>query len=373
MKQLFDTTNLKSVPLRNRTVRSATWEGLAGDDGASTDKLTYMMAALAAGEVGLIISSHAYVTPVGKASPQQLGIYSDALIPSLREMTDAVHAAGGAIVCQIAHAGGETSADLTGQTPLAPSEMQNEKGQIAAVMTPEQIQDTIAAFAAAAARTKAAGFDGVQIHAAHGYLISQFLSPFFNHRDDAYGGSLAGRSRLLRDIYAAVRASVGEDYLVMVKINASDFLEPGLTPEEMMDVVADLAEAGIDAVELSGGTRYSGDQGPIRRGDSDGVYYREIAAACKRRVNVPVILVGGIRERSTAEDLLGQDICDYIALSRPLIAQPDLPALWRRGEIDRCECVACSMCFLPAFKGEGIQCVQKQRRQRRDVKKTKGT
>ncbi len=369
MKQMFDATNLKSIALRNRTVRSATWEGAGTADGDSTDKLNAMMADLAAGQVGLIISSHAYVMSIGKASPQQIGIEHDGRIASLTTMTDAVHAAGGAIVCQLAHAGGETAHELAGGVALAPSPMQNEKGETAAEMTAAQIAETVLAFAAAARRAKQAGFDGVQIHGAHGYLISQFLSPFFNKRTDAYGGSLENRSRLLRDIYAAIRQEVGEAYPVLLKINASDFLDPGFSPEEMMEVVADLAAAGLDAVELSGGTRYSGDQGPIRRGDGDGVYYRDIAIACKQRITIPVILVGGIRHLTTAQKLLDQEACDYIALSRPLICQPDLAAVWQRNEMDACECVSCSMCFLPALKGEGIQCVQRQRRAKREARK----
>ncbi len=368
MKHLFDTTNLKSISLRNRIVRSATWEGLAEDNGDCTDKLNELMAALSAGQVGLIISSHAYVHPVGKASPQQIGIDHDDRIASLAELTQAVHARGGAIVCQLAHAGGETAHELAGGTALAPSPMQNEKGQTAEEMTARQIGETIQAFADGARRAMEAGFDGVQIHGAHGYLISQFLSPFFNKRTDEYGGTPGNRARLLREVYAAIRAEVGDDYPVLLKINSCDFLDPGLTSEEMMDIVSALAAEGLDAVELSGGTRYSGEQGPIRRGDGDGVYYRDIAIACKRRVDIPVILVGGIRALSTAEELLSQEACDYIALSRPLICQPDLPAVWARNEMDACECVSCSMCFLPAFKGEGIQCLQKQRRQRRKAK-----
>ena len=366
---LFDTHTLAGMTLRNRLVRSATWEGLCDDTGAPTDKFTAMMVDLARGGTGLIISSHAYVRPAGQASPQQLGIYDDSLLESLSTMTRAVHDAGGVIACQLAHAGGEALTELTNTSPLAPSPMTNEKGNQAVTMTDTDIQDTVAAFADGARRAKAAGFDGVQIHAAHGYLISQFLSPHFNNRTDTYGGCLENRMRLLADIYTAIRAEVGPDYPIMAKINASDFLDDGLTPDEMIDVVQVLATQRLDAIELSGGTRYSGECPPIRRGDRDGVYYRDIAIRCRAAVDIPVMLVGGIRDRTTAESLLAAGACDYIALSRPLIAQPDLPSLWEAGDIDQCECVSCTMCFLPAFKGEGIACVQKQRREKRAARK----
>jgi 2,4-dienoyl-CoA reductase-like NADH-dependent reductase (Old Yellow Enzyme family) len=366
---LFDTHTLAGMTLRNRIVRSATWEGLCDDTGAPTDKFTSMMVDLARGGTGLIISSHAYVRPVGKASPQQLGIYDDSQVDSLSAMTAAIHDAGGIIVCQLAHAGGEALQELTDMPPLAPSTMTNEKGDPANAMTDADIQDTITAFGDGARRAKQAGFDGVQIHAAHGYLISQFLSPFFNKRTDTYGGSLENRARFLREVHTAIRAEVGTDYPVMAKINSSDFMDDGFTEAEMVETVQMLATAGLDAIELSGGTRYSGECPPIRRGDSDGVYYRDIAIRCRAAVDIPIMLVGGIRDLTTANALLADGACDYIALSRPLIAQPNLPLLWERGDVDQCECVSCTMCFLPAFKGEGIACVQLQRRAKREARK----
>jgi 2,4-dienoyl-CoA reductase-like NADH-dependent reductase (Old Yellow Enzyme family) len=366
---LFETHTLAGMTLRNRIVRSATWEGVCTDAGAPTDKLIAMMRDLAEGQTGLIISSHAYVAPEGQASPWQMGIHDDHVLDALSAMNRAVHEAGGTIICQLAHAGGEALVELTGAAPLAPSPMTNEKGDQAVAMTPADIQSTIAAFAAGARRTKQSGFDGIQLHAAHGYLISQFLSPYFNHRTDEYGGSLENRARLLLDIYTAVRSEVGEDYPVMMKINSSDFLDGGLTDTDMIEIVKMLADVGLDAVELSGGTRYSGECPPIRRGEDDGVYYREMAVRCRAAVDIPVMLVGGIRDLDTANSLLTEGACDYISLSRPLIAQPDLAKLWSVGQSPRCECISCTMCFLPAFKGEGIACVQKQRREKRAARK----
>ena len=182
MARLFETTAINTMNLENRFVRSATWEGMAGEDGSCTPRLIDLMVELAKGGVGLIISSHTYVSREGQAGPWQLGIYSDELIPNLREMTEAVHKQGGKIVLQLAHAGCRADFNLTGIQPLGPSLKEKESGPLCREMTQEEIRQTIEAFAKGATRAQKIGFDGVQIHAAHGFLLSQFLSPFYNKR-----------------------------------------------------------------------------------------------------------------------------------------------------------------------------------------------
>ena len=182
MSRLFESTEINGMKLSNRFVRSATWEGMAGDDGSVTPALVDLIAHLAEGGVGLIISSHAYIKPEGQAGRKQLGAYQEALVPGLRQLTRAVHEQGGRIVLQLAHAGGFANSKLTGQIPLAPSAVEGFSKITPKEMTAEDIREVTEAFGLAAQRAKAAGFDGVQIHAAHGYLLSQFLSPLYNKR-----------------------------------------------------------------------------------------------------------------------------------------------------------------------------------------------
>ncbi|MDX1708751.1 MAG: NADH:flavin oxidoreductase, partial [Desulfobacterales bacterium] len=188
MTSLFEPSEINGMQLQNRFVRSATWEGLAAEDGSCTPPLVEMMETLAAGGVGLIISSHAYVQKVGQAGTGQLGIHNDDMIQGLKEMTAAVHGQNGKIVCQLAHAGFFGNEKLSGQTPIAPSAVDGIADGMRKEMTMDDIQRVISDFATAARRAKVAGFDGIQIHSAHGYLLSEFISPMFNRRTDEYGG-----------------------------------------------------------------------------------------------------------------------------------------------------------------------------------------
>lgn len=255
MSKLFETTTINTMKLTNRFVRSATWEGMANHDGSTTRELINLMVQLAQGGVGLIITGHAYVRKDGQAGPWQLGVYKDELISGLTEMTEAVHKANGKIVLQLAHAGSMAVPALTGFEPLGPSIFE-KKGGDWREMTYADISKVTNAFAQAAERAKKAGFDGVQIHAAHGYLLSQFLAPFFNKREDEYGGNIENRARLVLAILKHIRASVGNDFPVLIKINSEDFLDGGLTLDDMLHVAVLLEQAGIDAIELSGGTAY---------------------------------------------------------------------------------------------------------------------
>ncbi|MGD9235192.1 MAG: NADH:flavin oxidoreductase, partial [Desulfobacterales bacterium] len=253
MTALFEPSEINGMKLQNRFVRSATWEGLAAENGSCTPRLVGLMETLAKGGVGLIISSHAYVQKVGQAGTGQLGIHTDDMIPGLKEMTAAVHSQNGKIVCQLAHAGFFGNEKLSGQTPMAPSAIDGIADGMRKEMTPEDIQRVIAAFEAAARRAKIAGFDGLQIHAAHGYLLSEFISPMFNHRTDEYGGSIQNRARLPLAVLQAIREAVGAAYPVLIKMNCKDFTDEGLQPAEFVQVGKMLADAGIHAIEVSGG------------------------------------------------------------------------------------------------------------------------
>jgi 2,4-dienoyl-CoA reductase-like NADH-dependent reductase (Old Yellow Enzyme family) len=357
---LFQPAKIGSLELPNRLIRSATWEGLAAPDGGCTVELVSLMGELAAGGVGLIISSHAYVRPEGFAVRGQLGIDRDDCIAGLARMTGTVHGKGGKVVLQLAHGGLLAGTQLTGQPALAPSLAGGPEKTRRREMTEADIGDTISAYGEAALRARKAGFDGVQIHAAHGYLLNQFLSPWFNRRSDRYGGTIENRTRIILEILASVRNAAGGECPVLVKMNSEDFTEGGLTREDSLQAAIMIASAGADAIELSGGTLLSGKLSPSRsKIDSveQEAYFRDAARACKAKLNIPLALVGGIRSFEVAEALVKEGIADFVSMSRPFIREPGLVNRWKRGDRRRAICVSDNRCFMPPLRGTGFYCV----------------
>jgi 2,4-dienoyl-CoA reductase-like NADH-dependent reductase (Old Yellow Enzyme family) len=340
MKQLFEESRINDLVLPNRFVRSATWDGLATDDGSCTARMINLMADLAEGGVGLIITGHAYVHPHGQHSPWQLGVYKDELIQGLQAMAAAVHEKSGKIVMQLGYGGAYLS-----------------KSRVRA-LTVQQLRDIQEAFGQAALRAKKAGFDGVQIFAAHGFFLSQLLCPRYNDRTDAYGGSIENRARVLIEVLQHVRNAVGPNYPVLAKLNASDFVENGLTLEDSLRVAIMLEKEGIDAVELSGGLLNNPNLMKSRiNTEQDEAYFREEARAFKRELRVPLILVGGIRSFPVVRKVLEEGVADYVSLCRPFIREPHLINRWKSGDLRKATCTSCNNCFEQARKGEGISCV----------------
>ena len=364
MPELFEATKINGMTIKNRFVRSATWEGMAKDDGTCTKRLIDLMSQLAKGGVGLIITGHAYIQKIGKAGPWQLGIYEDRLVPGLRAMTDAVHNNNGTIILQLAHAGMYANTGTPGDIALAPSSISGYRKSPVQEMTLQDIETLVEDFGLAAKRAKKAGFDGVQIHAAHGYLLSQFLSPAFNKRQDQYGGALENRAAVLIEALKSIRKRVGESYPVLIKMNTQDFLKGGLELDDSIKIAAMLEKAGIDAIELSGGTIASGKKGPVRTGIVSGkneAYFKDAASAFKEKIDLPIMLVGGIRSFFLAQQLVNDNIADYISMSRPFIREPALIKRWKSGDHHQAACLSDSKCFIPAMKGKGIYCVVEKR------------
>ncbi|MCU0456610.1 MAG: FIST C-terminal domain-containing protein, partial [Bacteroidales bacterium] len=313
---LFQKSRIRNIELKNRFIYSATWQGRANFDGSTSPALISALLPAARGETGMIMGEMAYVSQDSISSPGQLGIYDDKLVPGLRRLTDFVHKEGVPVASQLVHSGLFTSPLLSGATPLGPSVLDTPEGRIGKEMSLKEIGDVVIAFRDASVRAKEAGFDGVQIHAAHGWLISQFLSPFFNKRHDEYGGSIENRARILLEIISAVKKATGNDFPVLVKINSDDFLPGGFNTEEMTVVSTMLEQEGADAIEVSGGTigalvtgNPDGSFSPVSR---KGVYYREAAKRLKEKVKIPVVLVGGIRDFNTADELIRSGVADYI-------------------------------------------------------------
>ena len=366
MSKLFETTTINGMKIKNRFVRSATYEAMADLDGKAIDQLLDCMAQLAQGDVGLIITGHAHVTREGQAGPKQMGIYSDDMIDSLNQVTSVVHKNGGLVAVQLAHAG-KNGIGKDAYAPLAPSDIFKEEVKKASAMTLDDINKTVKAFGDAADRAVKAGFDAVEIHAAHGYLLSQFLSPHYNKREDEYGGILENRARFLIQVYEEIRQRVGASFPIMVKINSEDFLENGMTVAEMITVCKMLEHRGMDAIEMSGGTFESGKLIPSRAGTSKSedreVYYREAAQSFKKEIGIPLILVGGFLSYTIAQEAVSSGIADYVALSRPLIREPHLVKRWESGDQKKARCISCNKCFSTLFTKEALHCAVEKKEQ----------
>ncbi|NIA05082.1 MAG: NADH:flavin oxidoreductase [Proteobacteria bacterium] len=368
MSKLFEASLINGLNLKNRFIRSATWEGMATVDGAVTPKLVQTMIDLARGGVGLIISGHSYISPAGQGSPWQLGIYKDELIPGLKGLTGAVHENGGKILMQLAHAGNFAAEDLIDQPPLVVSDFAGLAETRRQEITKSTIAELISAYTGAAARAKTAGFDGIQIHAAHGYLLSQFLSPVFNKRQDEYGGSIQNRARIHLEIYRSLRSIVGQDFPILIKMNCGDFVDNGLDIEESVQAAELFADAGFDAIELSGGLVGGGKLSPSRPGINSAdkeAYFKDHARKVKNKIDVPLILVGGLRSFAVAEKLIVDGVADYISMSRPFIREPDLINRWQSGDLRKAECISDNLCFAPGLAGRGIYCVTKEREEQK--------
>lgn len=361
MSKLFETTHISSMALQNRFVRSATWDGMANEDGSCSQRQIDMLVKLAKGKVGLIISGSTFVSQEGQSFPFQPGVHSDDLLPGLASVTKAVHGAGGKIVMQLFHGGLFSHPQLTGQDPMGPSVMSAEGGPTGKEMTVDQIRGTVEAVTRGAVRAKKAGFDGVQVHAAHGFLLSQYLSPAFNHREDAYGGSLENRARFLLETVQSVRGAVGDDYPVLAKLNAEDFLAGGFGVDEMLQVAAMLERSGVDAIELSGGTVLAlltgNPNASFSRIERKGVYYESAARRYKGEIGVPLILLGGIRSYEASLRLVEEGITDYVAMARPLIREPGLVARWASGDTSASECISDNACLQQGLEGKGVHCI----------------
>ena len=328
MKQIFEETKLGDLTLKNRLIRSATWEGIAAPDGSLPEEAYVIYNELAAGGVGAVITGFTSVSLHDYYFSGMMRLCDDELIPQYKRLTDIIHANGAPVIAQLAL--GAYYREVNGR--YAQTEPDD--------MTTEEIRLVVRQFADAAARAKKAGFDGVQIHAAHFFFLSRFVSPEVNHRTDLYGGSTENRSRILIEILNGIRAAAPGLH-VTVKINASDFTFGGLDEDESLAICKLLDAAGIDSIEVSGnGTSVRG----VHAHDNEG-YFVPAAARIADHVRCPVIVVGGFRSLDTMETVLNNTKIAYISLSRPLLREPDFPRKLERGEAEESSCVSCNACY----------------------------
>ena len=350
MTDLFEETRIKNLELKNRLIRSATHEGMSDEHGFPDPSLFKLYERLAKGGVGLIITGYAYVSKDGISPLYRMqAIDRDEHIGKYRELVNMVHEKGAKIAMQIAHCGRQTNESTIGAQPIAPSAVLDTSSNVMPrEMTEDDIERIIEDFAQGARRVKEAGFDAVQIHCAHGYLLSSFISPHTNRRADRWSGSTENRVRIVREIYQRCRAQVGNDYPILIKYSAYDKMENGLKPEEGVIVGQMMADMGFDCIEVSagifedGGSTMFGDN-PIGARPSQ-AFNRHAARALKRNVNTPVMLVGGITDPKIMREIVESGDADYISMCRAMISDPALPRKILEGKFEPARCIQCNLC-----------------------------
>ncbi len=396
MAELFDRTKIKGLELKNRLVRSATNEEMADRDGFPTERLFALYERLAKGGVGLIITGLAAVSVDGRASPRMNCIYSDDHIEKHRKLTDHVHSHGANIAMQIAHAGRQTTKRLIGEQPIAPSPVKDKANfTTPREMTEGDIERVIEDFAQGARRAKEAGYDAVQLHCAHGYLISQFLCPYTNRRRDRWGGSVENRMRFLAEICRRTRKLVGDAYPILVKMNAYDMMKGGLTLDEATVQARMMEEMGIDGIEVSCGIAEDGisslrgdipikalidDLGMFRKQPvmrfimrrfgskiiKTHPFYEEYnlnaARVIKSNLKIPVFAVGGNVDPVKMRGIVERGDADYVSLCRALIIEPNFPRQMEEGRTEPSRCIHCNLCLfymqlgpLRCYRGKRIK------------------
>lgn len=373
MSILFQPVKIKNMELRNRFVRSATYDQCADRKGHPTERQTELFSELAEGGVGLIITGLTYVHPSGQLAPFESSLANDDCIPGFKGLTAAVHDRGAKIAVQLYHTGRENAKFLKAkrqQQAIAPSFVSHDPyfTQDYRQMNEDEIWEIIGAFGDAARRAQEAGFDAVQVHAAHAYLLSQFLSPFTNRRDDKWGGPFNNRLRFHGEIYRNMRAKVGEDYPLLIKIGVQDGFPEGLEFSEGRHAAQLLSQWGFDALEISHGLRGSSYEESEFRTKINSIereaYFRPWCREIKNCVNVPVMMVGGLRSFQLMEEVIRNGDADFISLSRPLIREPHIINEWKRGNRRRATCISCNKCLEALRKGESLHCVQKKAEER---------
>ena len=350
-RTLFKPHEIGGMQIRNRFVRSGTFEGMATFDGRPTQKLRDLYYDLAEGEVGLIITGLTHVHGYGnlpdiEGLPFPLAIDSDLHIDAWAGIIDGIHQRGAKVAMQITHLGRQDIPQL--REPIGPSPVPLANSNIIPrEMTLDEIQGMVEMFSYSCKRVKEAGFDAVQLHGCHGYLISSFLSPYSNQRSDQYGGNTENRARFLVEILKTARELVGPEFPVLIKMNGDDFVDGGLRIEESIEIAKIIMRNGIDGIEVSGGI-FS--DNPYRVSETgidkpeDEAYFRSYARAFKKQISVPIILVGGNRSYEVVSDLIEDRVADFISMSRPFVREPQLIKRWKSGNLEKARCISCNKC-----------------------------
>jgi 2,4-dienoyl-CoA reductase-like NADH-dependent reductase (Old Yellow Enzyme family) len=329
LKSIFDETTMGGLKMKNRLVRSATGEALATEKGNIPKDLFDSYVELAKGGSGMIIFAFTSVAPVDFSRDGLFRLHDDSLIPEYRSLVDEVHKYDCVALTQLALGIYLKQTESGSLEQLSPDQM-----------TVEDIKEVINNFISAAVRAKKAGFDGIQLHGGHGFVLSRFISPLYNHRTDEYGGSTKGRAKIILDIIKGIREMVG-DIHISIKINSSDFISGGLMPEESLIICKLLEDEGINSIEVSGNEPTVSNIKPM---DNEG-FFAPFAVKLQSIIKIPVIVTGGHRSVENMNKLLNEDGIEYFSLSRPLIKEPNLPNRWKEGDLRPSTCISCNKCF----------------------------
>jgi len=343
VSNLFKPLQINSLTIKNRFIRSATVDNL-GENMLVTDAQLDFYRELAKGETGLIVSSGLFPSLDGWAAPGQLGIHTDEMIPSLKKIVDTVHAHDGKIVAQLMHAGWFGNPELCGLQTVGPSETVNPANSLKVrELSSDEVEEKVDEFVKAGARAAEAGFDGVQIHAAHGWLVSAFLSPVTNQRNDKWGGSASNRANFVIEITEGLRKVTGPDYPILIKLGIKEYHPEGKSAEEGISSANMFIDAGMDAIEISEGV----EEVPFNhiRPDEMSPYYVDECKIARDAISKPLILVGGMRNLSEVEKVVDDGIADAISMCRPFIMDQHIVRKFREGSSEKSLCTSCNKCI----------------------------
>lgn len=363
VKTLFSPEKIGNVEIKNRIVRSATYTHSATDDGYVTDEMIKFHTDLAKGGLGLIITGITTIDKVGTISPGQACLYHDSYIEGQKKLVKAVHDYSDTkIAPQLSHSGRQ------GLTPIAPSSITFREGdRVPKELTIEEVNEVVKNFIDAGRRTYEIGYDLVQLNSGHGWLLSNFLSPFTNKRTDEFGGSMENRMRILVDIYNGIVDEIGKNFPIIVKLQTQDFVEGGITLEEGKSIAKKLVDLGFAAIEPSGGSgeisrlykiRYPSVK--VQSQDDENYFLPAVKELKPIMKDSKIILMGGVRNPLIVEKLLQENTIDFIAMSRPLICEPDLPKRWKDGDLSPPLCNSCNSCYFSTRTGI-VACTVKEK------------
>ncbi|MBP2655112.1 MAG: NADH:flavin oxidoreductase/nadh oxidase [Firmicutes bacterium] len=345
MKTLLDTTKIGSMSLKNRFISAAIGDA-AETGGHLTETILKKYETLAKGGVGTIITGFTLVDEM-EGSYAIPAMYANSFVDEYIKMTDIVHAYKANIILQLVYIGSYVMGDPGNRSILGPSAVANiNNGIVPKEMTISEIKDIQTKFAQAAVRAKKAGFDGIEIHAAHGFLLSQFLTPYYNRRSDSYGGPIENRARMILETYSTVRQAVGNEYPIWIKINCTDGIEGGISVDDFRYVCAELSRLGVNAIEVSGNW--------IDRLQDKTPYFKDEAAMISEDNQVAVVLTGGNRDYTQMEQLLNNTNIGYFGMARPFLSDPNLPIRYEKEHSKRTRCVSCNACLAPENVGSCI-------------------
>ncbi|MFX0003451.1 MAG: NADH:flavin oxidoreductase [Promethearchaeota archaeon] len=367
LKTLFSPERIGNVQIKNRIVRSATHMESSEKYGYVGKKLINIYKELASGGTGLIITGFTAVDPGGSASPYQECLFDDSFLPGQKKLVETVHDFSEVkIAIQLAHTGRQ------GNHPkypvLAPSPIPFKiTGSTPRELTVEEISNLSQKFVDAGCRAFECGYDLIQLHAAHGYYLCNFISPYTNKRKDEYGGSTQKRAKVLIDIYNGLRDELGKQFPIMIKLQVDDFIPNGLEFDEGLEYVKILSELGFDAIEPSGGgseaqifTKKSYPSLRIKSSEEENYFLPHAKEIKQYMKDSKLILMGGIRNPLFAERALQEKTADFISMCRPLIYEPELPNRWYSGDISPAKCISCNGCFMSMRMGP-VYCVTRKR------------